>query len=396
MIVAVRNVVHPAIHRRTLRKRIRSLTQSSKHQSALTHISRSLFIRLSGMKELVRASVRSRKRIGASTEHEVLAMLLEHVGHELRLGASLHAALATSLTRHRVASLEWLFNAARNGEQLSESIIRYLPTQEAGQRSDLDFVLRTLAAAADGADAVHAVESGARTLRSTAAILADSQAAVAHTRASINVLTWVPVAVAAWLAARDPDVRQFFLSRAGFICLLLGMCLNWVGRYLVRRITDRASRVVSEIPDFIDLVSVHLRAGKPPALAFVHASEFASGAIRTNTERVVEALRGGERFVDALFEHRHDFGLRAQPLVDALIDTERDGLPPHRLFDRLADEAKSQRRRDADQRIRALPVRLTLPLVGCVLPAYVLLGVVPLLAGQLLSVGFDPLPTTKG
>jgi hypothetical protein len=76
-------------------------------------------------------------------------------------------------------------------------------------------------------------------------------------------------------------------------------------------------------------------------------------------------------------------------MIDALIDTERDGLAPRELFDRLATDAHAQRRRDADMRIRALPVRLTLPLVGCILPAYVLLAVVPLLASQLSSVNLD-------
>jgi hypothetical protein len=104
----------------------------------------------------------------------------------------------------------------------------------------------------------------------------------------------------------------------------------------------------------------------------------------------------GARFVDALEMHRDRFPLRTQQLIDALIDTERAGLSTRELFDRLAADAHAQRRREAEQRIRSLPVRLTLPLVGCVLPAYALIAVVPLIASQLTSVTYDPHPLTGG
>jgi Flp pilus assembly protein TadB len=153
---------------------------------------------------------------------------------------------------------------------------------------------------------------------------------------------------------------------------------------------NQACRVDSDIPDFIDVVSVHLRSGKPPVLAFLTAAENAPGEFGHISRRVVDDVHTGSRFVDALTKHRHSFGLRAQALIDGLIDTERDGLPPRQLFERLATDAHTQRRREADARIRALPVRLTMPLVGCILPAYVMLAVVPLLVSQFSSVHLDP------
>jgi Flp pilus assembly protein TadB len=249
--------------------------------------------------------------------------------------------------------------------------------------------LRAIAVASEGGDAVHAVEAAARTLRVTAAITAESRTAVAHTKASINVLTWVPLVLTAWLITRDERARTFFASAAGIACLLIGISLHWVGRRWVQRLAMDASRVDSDVPDFVDVVSVYLRSGQPPALAFLHASDTAPGMVGVAARSVAELVHDGGRFVDALTSSRHAFGLHAQPVIDALIDTERDGLAPRELFDRLATDAHAQRRRDADMRIRALPVRLTLPLVGCILPAYVLLAVVPLLASQLSSVNLD-------
>lgn len=342
-----------------------------------------------------RPSVFPRRSIGVNQpvdEHERLALLLDTVGRELRLGSSLHGALLTSVTRHPIDGLSWLADVARDGGSLREAVRGRSATgpDRNGRNPGIEFVLRTVAAIADGADPVHAAESAARTLRTTAAIAADSRAAVAHTLSSIRVLTWVPVAVAILMAVRDGSVRGFFLSTTGVLCVSAGVALNWLGRWLTARLTANAIRVDSEIPDFIDLVAVHLRAGRPPASAFLHSAETAAGPTGEAARRVVAALHEGERFVDSLLAHRTSFDLRAQPLIDVLVDTERDGLPPRAIFERLADEARSQRRRDADQRLRTLPVRLTLPLVGCVLPAYVLLTVVPLLITQLSSVDIGP------
>lgn len=373
-IVFVRHVAEPALHRRLVRRRladpgVRWRRADPTRTPRLTRRHR-------------------RARVDA---HEELAVLLDAVGRELRLGASLHAAVLTATGRHPVAELAWLRDVAGDGGSLGEAARRRLDDRggDPGQRTSLDFVLRVIVAA-DGADPVHAVESAARTLRATAAIVADSRSAVANTRASIGLLTWIPVVTVALLAARDEQIRRFLLSATGLVCVVAGVLLNWTGRRLVARLTARATLVESDVPDFIDLVSVHLRAGRPPALAFLGAAETAAGPIGEVARRVGDSLRGGGLFVDCLVAARRDFGLPAQPAIDALIDTERDGLPARTLFDRLADEARSQRRREADRRLRELPVRLALPLVGCVLPAYVLLAVVPLLAGQLSSVELDP------
>jgi Flp pilus assembly protein TadB len=149
-----------------------------------------------------------------------------------------------------------------------------------------------------------------------------------------------------------------------------------------------AQNVDSHVADFVDVVNVHLRAGSPPARAFLAAIDGATGDVAEASRNVARLVREGMRFSDALMEQRRAFGPRAQALVDGLIDTERDGLPPGRLFERLAADAHTQRRREAEARIRSLPVRLTLPLVGCILPAYVMLAVIPLLASQFSSVNF--------
>jgi tight adherence protein B len=331
----------------------------------------------------------ARSRAAQPLPSERHANALDAIGRELRLGSSLHAAVIAVVERQQITEWQWLSDASREGHMLGAVIRLNNSLNNASPDAAPDFAMRAIAVASEGGDAVHAVEAAARTLRVTATITAESRTAVAHTKASINMLTWVPLALATWLIARDERARTFFASAAGIACLLIGVSLHWVGRRWVQRLAVSASRVDSDVPDFVDVVSVYLRSGQPPALAFLHASDTAPGTVGVAARVVAERVHNGERFVDVLTSSRSAFGLHAQPMIDALIDTERDGLAPRELFDRLATDAHAQRRRDADMRIRALPVRLTLPLVGCILPAYVLLAVVPLLASQLSSVNLD-------
>ena len=336
-----------------------------------------------------RPLLRARRRAAQPLPSERHANALDAIGRELRLGSSLHAAVIAVIERQQITEWQWLSDASREGHMLGAVIRLNDSLNDATPNAAPNLALRAIAVASEGGDAVHAVEAAARTLRVTATITAESRTAVAHTKASINVLTWVPLVLATWLIARDERARAFFVSTAGFACLLIGVVLHWVGRRWVQRLAVSAARVDSDVPDFVDVVSVYLRSGQPPALAFLHASDTAPGTIGVAAREVAERIHNGERFVDVLTSSRSEFGLHAQPMIDALIDTERDGLAPRELFDRLATDAHAQRRRDADMRIRVLPVRLTLPLVGCILPAYVLLAVVPLLASQLSSVNLD-------
>ena len=73
----------------------------------------------------------------------------------------------------------------------------------------------------------------------------------------------------------------------------------------------------------------------------------------------------------------------ARPLVDVLLASERYGVPLGDGLDRVAREARLERRRRAEERARRVPVLLLFPLVLCVLPAFGLLTVVPLLVGSL-------------
>jgi hypothetical protein len=67
----------------------------------------------------------------------------------------------------------------------------------------------------------------------------------------------------------------------------------------------------------------------------------------------------------------------ARALADTLRTSTRLGSPAAPALARLASEVRADLRRRAEARARTVPVRLCFPLVGCILPAFALLTVVP-------------------
>ncbi len=73
------------------------------------------------------------------------------------------------------------------------------------------------------------------------------------------------------------------------------------------------------------------------------------------------------------------------PVLDVLTHAAHDGAPATEQLAMVVTEVRNQRRRSHEQRLARLPVVLTLPVVLCVLPAFILLGVVPLFVAVMPS-----------
>jgi tight adherence protein C len=143
----------------------------------------------------------------------------------------------------------------------------------------------------------------------------------------------------------------------------------------------RDHRGAEALPDFIELVIVAIRAGLSPAHAFTVAATQAPHSIRPAVADVVHRLERGARLADALEALPDCLGSAATTFSDALGTADRYGLPLEPVLDRLATDARDQRRREAERHARTLPVRLAFPLVVCTLPSFVLLAIAPALLG---------------
>jgi tight adherence protein C len=155
-----------------------------------------------------------------------------------------------------------------------------------------------------------------------------------------------------------------------------------------RRRRARRSRaeqaVTAALPELLELLVALVRAGCAPAQAMRRLAPRAPVPLAPALARVVARLDQGQRFADAVHELAAD-APAARPAVDLLATADRYGLALAPVLDRLADEARAQRRRLGEAQARELPVRLAFPLVCCTLPSFAVLTVVPLLVASLGS-----------
>lgn len=148
----------------------------------------------------------------------------------------------------------------------------------------------------------------------------------------------------------------------------------------------RSADLDEHFADAVDLVLLAVRCGHLPLQAMRVVGPRLAPGVRTAFEQVDAAARSGRRFADALEALPAALGDRAHALADAFATADRDGLPLAPVLERLAAEARHDRRRRSDARSRQLPVRLAFPLVLCTLPSFVLLAVAPLLLAALHTI----------
>jgi hypothetical protein len=137
-----------------------------------------------------------------------------------------------------------------------------------------------------------------------------------------------------------------------------------------------------ELPVAIDLLGVAVGAGCTPFLAIEVAARWAPTSVATAFDDVLRSCALGLDLEAALDGAAH-VTPRLRPLTDALLATDRLGVPVGPVLGRLAEEDRTALRRAAEAHARRIPVRLLFPLVFLVLPAFVLLTVVPALAAGL-------------
>ncbi|HET6949004.1 MAG TPA: type II secretion system F family protein [Acidimicrobiales bacterium] len=139
-----------------------------------------------------------------------------------------------------------------------------------------------------------------------------------------------------------------------------------------------------QVPDVIDLLALTAGAGLPVGAAVCAIGDRPGGPLGGALARAAAHIHHGGAVAGAL-DALARAGPPVRPLVDALAQHDRYGAPLLPALDRAGIEARARRRRRAEEAARRLPVTLLFPLVLTTLPAFVLLTVVPLLAGSLGS-----------
>ncbi|MET1003243.1 MAG: type II secretion system F family protein [Acidimicrobiia bacterium] len=146
----------------------------------------------------------------------------------------------------------------------------------------------------------------------------------------------------------------------------------------VRRGRRAAHVLLVELPVAVDLTAVAIGAGYTAFGTVGVVARWGAPAVAAVFAGIDRRAALGAPFDVALREA----GAAAppvQPLTDVLRTSGRLGAPIAASLATLSQEVRADARRRAEARARTVPVRLLFPLVFCVLPAFALLTVVPVL-----------------
>jgi hypothetical protein len=123
----------------------------------------------------------------------------------------------------------------------------------------------------------------------------------------------------------------------------------------------------------LDLVSICLTSGLPIPVALTLTAE-ATGD-RSGLQRIGRAMTiGGKKLAE---------DDRLLPVLEVFEFSEHTGVGPAPLIESVAKELRDSSRRRRQEAAAALGVRLVLPLGVCILPAFLLLSVVPVVISLL-------------
>jgi tight adherence protein C len=160
-----------------------------------------------------------------------------------------------------------------------------------------------------------------------------------------------------------------------------------------RRRSGRARRrrlvaIDAEIPQLLDLLAAGSSAGLAAPLALRRAVDGLAGPLADEVRATVRSVDLGARWRDELegLADRLDLpDLRRT--VAALTRTETLGASLAEATAELAASVRQARRAATAERARTAPVKMLFPLVFLVLPAFLLLTVVPVLLTTVRSIG---------
>ena len=273
--------------------------------------------------------------------------------------------------------------------QLLENSARMRPHSRE-RLHDLQLSLRMSESA--GAPLATSLERAAEHAEERIDALLGRQSALAAPRATGRILSWLPLLGLGLgvLMGSDP-VGVLTGSVLGALTGLLGLGLAFAGRRWTAALVHRAevesaasngAEQTSNMPPVdtalvLELLAAQLRAGLAPLAALGTLAEaLNSRALHTVCQRLQMGSNWGSAWSGSA---AGTFG----ELRDALAPAYTGGAPSTALLLSLADAHRLSERRAAERAAGKLSVALVVPLGLCSLPAFICLGIVPIIISLL-------------
>ena len=190
-----------------------------------------------------------------------------------------------------------------------------------------------------------------------------------------------------WAASAGSACWTF---RPGWGGLVVGVVVAvLVARFAARaepaEVRRRREELRADLPVLVLLLGTTLRAGAAPRRRSAGPAQPSRAPRPSGSRRCPTGSRSAPT--------RSPSGSRSPatpssaPLGRAMARAQRSGAPVAATVERLADELAASGRAEIEDRARAVGVKAAVPLGVCLLPSFLLLGIVPMVAGLVSELG---------
>ena len=308
------------------------------------------------------------------------AALCESLARATRSGAAPHDAVLAGLQRHQFHHPCW--SALRNDVaslKSCENALAIARESVEAHSNEAQCLSLLESAMVHGNFVPSALDHASSVLRDRAACSAELAVAASQSQLSARLLSTLPFVLLLGAMLINSQFRSSLLSPIVLCPLFLGLILNRIGW---RWISMLISRAVRYEPDIIGQLTEHLCVSLRTGLSMTQSCERWRTLSPTGNS-VADLISTGAPLEEALLPLATADPISGKHLGHTIVEAERDGLPVLDTVMRLATDHRAQLRRQTDTRIQQLPTRLTIPLVLCVLPSFLLLSVAPLVLASL-------------
>jgi tight adherence protein C len=139
--------------------------------------------------------------------------------------------------------------------------------------------------------------------------------------------------------------------------------------YLYQKAHDRAERLQRDLPDAIDLLTISVESGLGFDAAVQQVARNTEGPLAEEFSRVLREMQIGQGRADALraMGERTNVG-DVRTFVGAMVQADSFGIPIAQVLRVQSAEMRVKRRQRAEEKAQQVPVKITIPLIFCILP----------------------------
>ncbi len=139
--------------------------------------------------------------------------------------------------------------------------------------------------------------------------------------------------------------------------------------FLYQKGYDRAQKMQRELPDAIDLLTISVESGLGFDAAIQQVARNTEGPLADEFSRVLREMQIGQGRSAALRAMADRTSVAdVRTFVSAMVQADAFGIPISQVLRVQSHEIRVKRRQRAEEKAQQVPVKITVPLIFCILP----------------------------